>query len=178
MEGQKLWCVYMHTTPSNKRYIGITSNKLSIRWGHSGHNYHRNRRFYSAIVHYGWENIKHEVIYKNLSEQEAKETERRLIREYRSNELDYGYNMTSGGDGTCGRHRTEEEKEAIRRGHLGKPLSEETKRKISQGNKGKTRHGAKIGRPKGYKLSEESKRQISEKCKKYTPWNKGLKLKR
>lgn len=32
------WCVYKHTSPSGKVYIGISSN-ISIRWSRSGFRY-------------------------------------------------------------------------------------------------------------------------------------------
>lgn len=59
--------------------------------------YQQNDHFFRAIVKYGWDNIKHEILYEGLSEDEAYETEKRLIREYRSNEFAYGYNRSSGG---------------------------------------------------------------------------------
>lgn len=30
---EKKWCVYIHTSPSNKAYIGITGRKPEERWG-------------------------------------------------------------------------------------------------------------------------------------------------
>lgn len=33
---QDTWCVYRHISPSNKVYIGITSRKPELRWGHNG----------------------------------------------------------------------------------------------------------------------------------------------
>lgn len=173
MKKQKGWCVYMHTTPSGKKYVGITSYTTTTRWGCDGGRYKRNPYFWNAIQKYGWDNIKHEVLYENLTEEEAKEAEIRLIAQYDASNPAFGYNMTKGGEGTSGRKRTEAEKEAIRQGHLGKPLSEETKKKIGDSNRGKTRHGG--GRPKGYKLSDETKRRISEAGKGHVPWNKGLK---
>lgn len=37
--------------------------------------------FFGAIVKYGWINIQHEILFSDL-EEEAKETEKRLIRIY------------------------------------------------------------------------------------------------
>ena len=33
---QNTWCVYRHISQSNKVYIGITSRKPELRWGHTG----------------------------------------------------------------------------------------------------------------------------------------------
>lgn len=38
--------------------------------------------FFGAIVKYGWINIQHEILFFDL-EEEAKETEKRLIRIYK-----------------------------------------------------------------------------------------------
>lgn len=58
----KNFIVYKHTTPSQKIYIGITSMSTSKRWGHKGYGYRNQPYFYRAILKYGWDNIKHEVL--------------------------------------------------------------------------------------------------------------------
>jgi hypothetical protein len=57
------WCVYMHTSPSNKAYIGITCQKPSERWGVNGSAYCRGtqQRFQYAIEKYGWDNFEHVI---------------------------------------------------------------------------------------------------------------------
>ena len=98
METAKTWCVYKHTTPSGKVYIGITHHSNpNARFGKDGKNYSRSTVFWKAIMKYGWENISHEILYRNLSEKEAKAKEVELIRYYR--DLGISYNMTIGGDG-------------------------------------------------------------------------------
>lgn len=131
------YIVYKHTTPSNKIYIGITSCDVERRW-QKGRNYKSNKYFTNAINKYGWENIKHEILFDNLSKKEAETKEIELIKKYKSNNIKYGYNIENGGNAT------------------GK-LSEETKRKISLANKG--RHF--IGR----KHTEEEKQRVSKKLK-------------
>ena len=96
----KLYCVYIHILPNNKIYIGITSNIPKKRWGKNGYGYRNNILFKRAIDKYGWENIKHEILYDNLSEQEAKDKEVELIALYKSNNPKYGYNISMGGDYT------------------------------------------------------------------------------
>lgn len=92
-----MYCVYKHTTPSGKSYIGITMNDPQRRWGH-GTNYRTNKYFSNAIKKYGWENISHEVIYQGLTKEEACEKEKELIAKFRTCERDHGYNLTSGGE--------------------------------------------------------------------------------
>lgn len=69
--GEKMYTVYMHVCPNNKRYIGITKREPSARWGHNGIGYKRNTHFYNAIKLYGWENIKHIIIATDLTLQDA-----------------------------------------------------------------------------------------------------------
>jgi hypothetical protein len=67
---------------------------------------------------YGWENVRHEILYSNLTLDEAKQLERKSILEF--NSVENGYNVSVGGGGT-----------------FGIPCSEETKRKIGDANRGK-----------------------------------------
>lgn len=45
---ERIWKVYMHTSPSNKRYIGITKRKVNKRW-QNGNGYKHNTYFTNAI---------------------------------------------------------------------------------------------------------------------------------
>ena len=91
-----IYKVYMHITPSGKKYIGITKTSLKRRWG-NGTGY-KTQEFNKAIEKYGWDNIKHVLLYNNLSEKEAKEKEIELISFYNTTNSKYGYNKTKGGD--------------------------------------------------------------------------------
>lgn len=128
------YCVYMHTCPKGKVYIGITRNDPLKRW-QNGRGYRTNEYFTRAIKKYGWENFKHEILFTGLSEKEAKEKEIFLIAEYKSNQRKYGYNISSGGESRSGTKLTEDHKEKIRQGNLGKKVSEETRRKLSESAK-------------------------------------------
>ena len=72
------YCVYKHTTPSGKVYIGITSKPVEKRWL-NGRGYARNEHFWNAIKKYGWENIEHRVLVSGLSKEEASEVEKMYI---------------------------------------------------------------------------------------------------
>lgn len=112
MREERKWCVYCHTNKINgKKYIGITSNKPKYRWGKNGSAYiRRNQYFGNAIKKYGWNKFKHEIIKENISEKQAKQMEMELISKYNTIDKKFGYNLTSGGDGTVGYKFTEEQK--------------------------------------------------------------------
>jgi len=141
----KNWTVYMHTTPSGKRYIGITSQGVKDRWK-NGYGYEEGY-FRNAILKYGWSNIQHEILFSGLSEEEAKAKETELIAEYKTMDRDYGYNRTAGGDGCAGLIHSEESKLKMSIAQKGKKHSEKSRRKISESNKGRI-------------VSEETRRKI------------------
>ena len=133
--------VYTHTTPSGKIYVGITSLSMQRRRS-SG--YTNNPHFSRAIKKYGWENIRTDVVYDNLSKSEACQLEILQIEQLHSNDERYGYNISSGGESHNGCHFNH---------------SEETKQKISEHN---SRHWLGKKRPP---LSEKHKQQlITSKC--------------
>lgn len=112
----KSWIVYKHTSPKGKVYIGITSKSPADRWA-SGFGYEHQVYFFRAIVKYGWINFTHEILYEGLTKEEAEAKEVELIAQYKSADLNFGYNIDLGGDN----HR----------------LSLETRKKISDIKKGR-----------------------------------------
>ena len=102
---KRYWCVYIHINKiNNKKYIGITKNKASTRWKTNGNGYTKKNQavFNNAIQKYGWDNFEHKILFKNLTQQEAQEKEKFLIKYYNTyinfnNSM--GYNMTMGGEG-------------------------------------------------------------------------------
>lgn len=138
------WTVYIHISPSNKYYVGITSQKPKDRW-HGGSGYKKNDHFYRAIKKYGWDNFQHVIIAEKLTKNEACDMEKVLIRELKSNDYHYGYNKSSGGEGTpgiygeknhwYGKHHSENTKKKISEIHKGKHLSDEHKKIISENSK-------------------------------------------
>ena len=114
----------MHTNKiNNKKYVGMTKQNPERRW-QNGHGYNDNIYFRNAIQKYGWNNFKHEIIESNLTFEEAKEKERYYIALYNSNNNDYGYNLTMGGDGFLGMSRREETKKKISKSLKGKYTKE------------------------------------------------------
>lgn len=92
------YCVYKHTAPNGKVYIGITRQNPQRRWRPDGSGYRENRHFWNAICCYGWDNIQHEIVAKDLTKEEACAMEISLIAEYDAMNPDKGYNNTAGGE--------------------------------------------------------------------------------
>ena len=85
------WCVYIHTFPNEKKYIGISVSPFA-RWGKGGSGYREQSRMWEAIQKYGWDNIKHEIILKDLDKTTAKQVETALILQYQTTIPALGYN--------------------------------------------------------------------------------------
>jgi hypothetical protein len=114
------------------------------------------------------------IIKDNLTEQEAKDLEIKLIAKHGRRSLGEGYllNQTEGGEGISGYKHTEESKRKQSEAATGKKHTEEAKRKISEANSGRTRteetrrllSESKKGENNpnfGKELSEETKRLLS-----------------
>ena len=155
------YTVYKHTSPKGLVYIGITMKNPQHRWN-NGNGYKPNKHFFNAILKYGWDNFKHEIIATGLSKETACELEKALIAEYDSTNPLKGYNRSIGGDcGSLGVKYSPEEIARIRSGRVytsswakgkkftaehiekiriantGKQHTDETKRKLSELHRGK-----------------------------------------
>lgn len=141
-----MYTVYMHEHRENgKKYIGITSQDAYKRWG-NGKNYKRSSHFRSAVDKYGWDMFRHEILYTDLSYEDACRIESELIEKYRTNDREYGYNNSNGGEkGALGNHHN---------------LSEETKAKMSKAKKGIPRPTGKW--PNGRKVPEKTAKKLQE----------------
>lgn len=87
------YTVYAHKFPDNKYYIGITVQDVNKRW-QNGKGY-KNQPVYEAIQHFGWDNIEHIIVRKNLSLREAQDLEKQLI--FDCDSIEHGYNYDTGG---------------------------------------------------------------------------------
>ena len=155
-----MYTVYQHKNKINgKVYIGITMQEPEQRWRH-GEGYKSSPHFYSAIQKYGWNNFEHNILFQNLTKEEACKKEQELITKFNSMNRKFGYNSTSGGDiFTMNKETKQKISQALmgNKNGLGHPCSEEKKKKISEAQKG--RH-----------LTEEHKQKLSEAAKKrHTP---------
>lgn len=124
-----MYTVYKHTTPSNKVYIGITSQDPEVRWRGG---YRNNKYFTNAINKYGWENIKHEILFTGLTKDEAEAKEKELIAFHDSTNQTKGYNIAKGGHGNSGHKHTQETKNKISATLMGQRHTEARKEKNRQ----------------------------------------------
>nr|DAF72285.1 MAG TPA: intron associated endonuclease [Caudoviricetes sp.] len=143
---EKIFYVYKHTFPNGKVYIGITSQEPKSRWGCNGIGYNHQPRVCNAIKKYGWDNIRHEVIYSKLTHDEACAKEVELISKYNSTNKQFGYNNTIGGECLLGEDNpfygkihTIEAKKKMSKAKKGVPLKREIVEKIRLANTGKVR---------------------------------------
>lgn len=161
MEDKK-YTVYIHTNKiNNKVYIGITSGKAEHRWN-NGKGYlvkNKNNKYHQplmarAVLRYDWDNDWEHIIFaEGLLRQEASHMEQLLIMLYHSNDKEFGYNISSGGESAAGCKRSKEYIEnmsKIRKGwipsdewrqkqsiaHQGKKLAKETKELLSKSKLG------------------------------------------
>ena len=182
------YTVYRHLVLANgKSYIGQTRQNPLDRWK-EGAGYVGCKYFYQAIKKYGWDNMLHIILGFAYTAAQADAMERYYIKKYKSNDPDYGYNLTSGGVGAPNRKCTEETRkkrsDAIKGRSMseearqkisdalkgrpspnkGKPMSDDEKEKRRQGNK---RHWANHPNPNlGKPMSEQQKKKISQANKK------------
>lgn len=145
METTKNYIVYSHISPNGKYYIGITCQNVEERWGCNGYKYItvlkngklKHPHFGNAILKYGWNNFKHKILFSNLTEKEAKEKEKELIKEAKEKGL--SYNLTDGGDGINGYKFSEEHRKKMSMAKIGVKQTPETIAKRVTKNTGKKR---------------------------------------
>lgn len=122
----KTYIVYCHTNLMNgKKYIGITCQDIRDRWRLNGTGYKNQKKFYNAIEKYGWDAFAHEILYTNLTEEQAKIIEQSLIEKYDA--IKNGYNVLKGGNVT---HHSSETISKIRESHIGHKPSKDTIQKM------------------------------------------------
>lgn len=179
----KNWCVYCHTNKINgKKYIGITcQNPPEKRWK-NGIGYKGSVLFYNAIKKYTWNGFKHEILMIELTEKESKQKEIEFIKKYRTNDRNFGYNLTFGGEGISGFKMSNYSKEKMSASKkisstkywLGKERDVKTKELISEALRNRTKElreqiGDKLSTPvlqfdKNGKFIKEWK-SVSEVCR-------------
>lgn len=138
------YCVYCHTCPDGKKYIGFTGKPLKIRFGNGLH-YSKTSKFGKAIEKFGWENIKHDVLQSGLTKDEASQKEEEYISLYKTTQDEFGYNEASGGinGGVYGRKFSEETRRKISNSNKGRMVTQETKDKLRKSHLGKESHNVR-----------------------------------
>jgi group I intron endonuclease len=168
MYNNKICGIYKITnTINNKVIIGQSVNILN-RWKsykgslRSGH--YSNQHLQEAWSKDGEQNFKFEVILECPKEDLNKE-EKRLIKEYKTDNRNFGYNIEAGGNLHCSDETRKKLSESakLRKGWFA--MSEEQKKKISRTMKGHVcskETKEKIShRTKNKKVSNETKKKIS-----------------
>lgn len=99
---------------NNKKYFGVTS--LSVEERTKGFKNYRGR-IKQDIAKYGKDNFKVDTLYSNINREEALKLEHDLIIKYKTNNIEYGYNITSGNEkdklSNDNRHHSKEQKQNI-----------------------------------------------------------------
>jgi len=180
----ELFKVYVHTSPSGKKYVGITSKPAEVRWGLDGSRYKSNTHFWDAIKKYGWSNFKHEIVAEGLSLHDACSMEHDLINLYNSMDPNFGYNHTTGGNWSTPDEFTRKKiSDGIRRSlldpevrkrrsdcQIGHVVTSETRKKISDANTGRKRSKSFCEKQRNRVCSDETR----EKLRNHSSWNHGL----
>lgn len=163
------YCVYLHEFPNGKKYVGITCQKPERRW-RNGMGYASNLRMSNAIKAFGWENIKHSILFNGLTPDEADAKERELIASMDLMNSAKGYNLAPGGDHP---EHTEETRRKIGAKSLGRQHSEEFKLWISSknGGAGNYMYGKHHSEETRQKISKARKGGISPNRGKYGAMN-------
>lgn len=130
--------IYKITNKLNgKAYIG-QSKDIEKRWkahlSRARYGPYQNQFLYQAIAKYGPENFSFEVL-EECAEEDLDRLEIQYIKQYDT--FPHGYNMNAGGGGQHCREMTPEHKAALAKALIGRPCSEETRRRISEAQKGK-----------------------------------------
>ena len=160
--------IYLICKDGEPKYVGFTKRSLEQRWRE-----HCRMKvdcpLHYAIRKYGKEAFTIELVAEYIDEQMTKNLfEGFWIEHLQTHVDDGGYNLTYGGDGTIGRpcsEQTRRKMSASNKGQVpwnkGKKVSAETLKKMSDAQKGKK------SPLKGKPRSEETRRKIGENRKAY-----------
>lgn len=90
--------VYAHVFPNNKVYVGITKQTTEARWK-NGKGYGKSQPLIrKAINKYGWNNVRHVILFNSLTKEEACRIEQHYIHDLRLYDTENGYNTCLGGE--------------------------------------------------------------------------------
>jgi group I intron endonuclease len=160
--------LYQLTSPSGKRYVGVTVRSVEKRWRqHMKDSQRGNLAIHAAIRKYSPEAFEVKTLAQ-VEDSEMFELEKRAIAAL-GTKAPLGYNLTDGGEGGLpGFTHSEETRRRLSEAKLGRSLTDEHKEKLRAAKLG-TRRGphseetkAKIGAASAGRLhSAESKRKMS-----------------
>ena len=170
--------IYKFTNKYNRKiYVGKSTNIKSRYYKHlQNAKLGRHSYFYTALRKYGSDGFDFDILIE-CPKEGLDYWETFYIRYYCSNNPDYGYNMTDGGDGITNpceeerKRRSDYAKEHYngeKNPFYNRKHSEETKQKIRD-----KLTGVKTGNR--FERTDEWKKKLSEAHKGKEPWNKGIK---
>ena len=140
--------IYLITNKINgNKYVGQTMYTAQKRWlQHKQLSNTRNTYFRNAIMKYGVENFKVEILKVCRTKSEMNRVEKLYIIKLGTLRPG-GYNLTLGGEGTPGHTVSKAGRLRMRKAHLGKKQTEEQKRRKSISLKLAWAEGRNIVRP-------------------------------
>lgn len=103
---ERSWCVYRHTVPDGRMYIGVAMEPANSRW-QNGKGYRSNPEFWKCICEVGWDNIAHEIVISGLDSRGARKLESELIDLY-GTMFPNGFNRRVDGCGKSYKYRKKE----------------------------------------------------------------------
>jgi group I intron endonuclease len=131
---------------NGKIYIGSAKNLIRREhehWSSLKKQCHRNSHLQNAYNFYGEENFVFEVL-ANTNVDNLVKVEDMLIKLFKANNRDYGYNIRKNAENNLGLKHSESTKQKLSisssgesNGHYGKPQSEESRKRISDAKTGK-----------------------------------------
>jgi len=175
----KKYYIYKITNILNKKvYIGQSADPMARWYRHRylAKNKKTNQYVHHAINKHGVKNFTFEILEEHIFKNDCDLAEARVIRQYKSQDKKFGYNLRPGGNTRGGWKHSEETKkkmsedwhkhhtlESIKKAHeanRGRKLSEEHKRKISEHHKENLHAG---NYKKGYQPTQDEldKRKIT-----------------
>ena len=83
--------VYLHVFPNGKKYVGSTKSGLKQRWN-GGFGYESQNLMFDAICKFGWNNIRHYLLFDGLERETALLIEAALIKKWNTYRRSGGYN--------------------------------------------------------------------------------------
>ena len=129
--------VYCATSPSGKRYVGVTARGEKLRWSEHAQAARSGSPLplHRAIRKYGARAFQRTLLERMSTEAGAHHAERLWIAELGTYGRG-GYNSTAGGEGTLGRVLSAESRARISVAHTGRVRSAEARANMSAGRKG------------------------------------------
>lgn len=130
IDNYKLYC--FTNLINGKQYVGITKQDTFKRW-RNGKGYKKPTRIGSAIKKHGWDNFKKEILFDNLTQEQATTLEKEYI--IKLDTINNGYNVQEGGLGGSNGNVSDETRKKLSLSHKGQHSSPKTEFKKGERSK-------------------------------------------